>query len=65
MGRGRSGITNQSRRNTRSDFILIKNISPIAFAGDKKDIRHPFPPEVIEALKKIAPKLFANSLLES
>jgi len=65
MGRGRRGVFNQSLRNTRSDLVLKKNQYFFAIAGDKKEVRPPFPPELIEALKKIEPKLFANAALDA
>jgi len=62
MGRGRSGATKQGRGDSRSFFVLRKNTS-VAYTREKKVIPHPFPPEVIDAFKKIDPKLFASCVI--
>jgi len=66
MGRGRSGTTKQTNRNTRSDFVIKKNASlNYSREAQKKEVTPLFPPEFIEALGKIDPLLFAYFVLDS
>ena len=68
MGRGRSGATNQKIRNGGRFGFVIKSNSAAHYFRErqkKEEALAPFPPEFVEALRKIDPRLFACSVLES